>query len=506
MALPKLTDIEVFAQQYAKPKRAKEIAEKYIATVAYHIMIGKTRANSKQAGLGHFPISTRQCMDELGRFGPNSNQQYWFPILHKHFPLFKTITQGSNLRGEQTVAQTDIPIEILLAGNDIGALFDKLYKDLDFADANAYDVVKINLKNLNNFIERTTEDKHKTTARLIHMVATATDGVLPMQIHESEFGRKYYKGLNLQSCAKVVREAALGACWSIDIENAVVNWKYSMMSPDTQQKLTYTREYIQDKNRIRKHLANVVFGNTSDQSIRTIKRVMTAVGFGARGETNCWFKDSTGAWTQGSISEIIYSADLRNTLFTDTWMMNFMLEQETINKTLEDALRPMFSATPQLKRLVLTESGKRMSKQKMIALAYQRAERAVMTAIDAYARAERLLLVHDGAYYATRPDIASMQTVLRDHMPEARLELTEIKSWQAVAQVNHEHRAHILEEERAANNGVLVTTHGIQSERVALKQFDPHAEPDWETQMMRDFEASLPAEHPEFIKHLLGRS
>lgn len=505
MAIPDKTQLINFINQYVKSKQAERVANKYLNTLSQHILLGITRARKEQSAQNQFPLSLEQIKREIGRFGKQGTQEYWFPLLHTHFPMFKTVTKGNNLRGEQTVATTLIPLDVLIAGQDVDAIFERVYKDLDFSDNTQYDLAPINLKNLKNFIARTTDDSYRTQARLIHMIASATDGALPMAISESSFGRKYYKGINLQSCSKTLREAALGPCWSVDIENAVVNWKYSMMSAETQQQLTYTREYIQDKNRIRKQLADLIFGNTNTNSINTIKRVMTAVGFGARGETNSWYRDATGAWTQGSISEIIYSKELRNKLFTDSWMMHFMSEQEAINNTLEQELRPIFAQTPKLKQLVLTQSGKRLSKQKMIALAYQRAERTVMEKLNEWSNAERILLVHDGAYYRTRPDIQSMQTVLRDYLPEARLCLEQVAGWQPLAEINQEHLDFIQREERAANNGVLPATHGIQCERTALKQYDPHAEPDWETQMMRDFEASLPPEHPEWVKELIKR-
>jgi hypothetical protein len=286
----------------------------------------------------------------------------------------------------------------------------------------------------------------------------------------------------------------------------VVNWKYSMMSPETQQQLTYTREYIQDKNRIRKQLASLVFGNTKTHSIDTIKRIMTAVGFGARGETNSWYRNSTGAWTQGSISEILYSRELRNRLFADPWMANFMLEQEHMNRALELELRPVFQERPELKRLVLTESGKRMSKQKMIALAYQHAERTIMEEIDAWSNSERLLLVHDGAYYKTRPDIQSMQTVLRDCLPEAKLQLEQVEPWKPTPEVNQEHLDFIKKEEIAANNGVDPRTSGIHHESVAAKKYDAHAEPNWVVEMERELLELEQPQHPEFLKEIINRS
>jgi len=496
--------IAQFALQYTTEKRAYKIADKYIKTVINHIVIGQTRATQEQTALKQFPISTEKLYQEIGRYG--KPQKYWFPLLHSHFPLFKVQTTGSNLKKEQTVATTDIPLDILLAGTDVNELFETVYKDLDFADNTAYDLAAINLKNLNNFIRTTNNDKYRKEARLIEMIATATDGVLPMEINESNFGRKYYKGINLQSCAKVIREAALGACWSVDIENAVVNWKYACMNSATQQQLTYTREYIQDKQRVRKHLAERVFGNTQAHSIKTIKRVMTAIGFGARATQNARYRTSTGAWTSGSISEIIYSPELREKLFNDPWMHNFMQEQNTINRAIKQDLLPVFQADAKLKQLVLTDSGKRTSEAKVMALAYQSAERTVMEAMDEYARAERLLLVHDGAYYRTRPDIASMQTILQQHFPLATLEVSVVNSWQPPHEHNTQHLEHIQQEERAANNGASVGNTGIHTERVAVKQYDAHAEPDWEQQQRAEYANYFPQvdpNMPEFVKRRL---
>lgn len=508
MAIPSHDDLVEFISAYTSANRAQRIAENYVATVRQHILIGQTRARDEQSAENTFPISTHQLHKECGRYG--KPQQYWFPLLHAHFPMFTIVTKGSNLRGEQTVARTQIPIDILIAGQDVGALFDQLYADVDMNDKTQYDLAPINVKNLENFVSKTTNANHLSTARQILLIAQATNGQLPMIVHESNFGRKYYRGLNLQSCAKVVREAALGPCWSVDIENAVVNWKYSTMNDDTQAKLTYTREYIQDKQRIRKQLALLIFGNTEDYSINTIKRIMTAVGFGARGETNCWYKTSTGAWTQGSISEILYSKELRTKLFTDPWMMSFMMEQEVMNRAIESSLLPVFQSKPKLKQMVLTASGKRISVQKMIALAYQRAERTIMEQIDEWANAKRILLVHDGAYYATRPDIASMQTVLRESLSEAKLDLVQIDPWKPQATPNYEHLEHIRTETILANGGVDPHTTGIHTEQLSSRKSlkNTHLEPNWEQEMERQYQAYEDAQHsyPDFMNDIINRS
>lgn len=492
-------------------RNPKLIAERYVKSVKQHIINGICRADSDQLLAGYFPISLKSLQNACGKFKPGN--QYYFKILHEQYPLFKIVSVGNNLKRRQTVATTDIPLEILMAGGNKKEIVRAIYKDVTGDEQ--CDFASIDTQNLTNYINRLkTYDTNKTNARnlrdavLILTVAEQNEGTLPQIVNESEFGRRYYRGLNLQSCSRDVRHAALGACWSIDISNSVFNWRYSNFHKDGQHLLINTRAYLTDKDRMRKKLAYAAFGNTEKYSIETVKRVMTAISFGARGETNSWYRNNHGQWVQGSISEIIKSPELRKTLFQfndiEFSMPGFMHEQEIINQYLVKHRFSNEHKDPKIKRLCLTESGKRISEKKFLALMYQQEEREIMEHLHTWSRAQRLLMVHDGAYYKTKPDISSMNTELQQFWPLAKLDLTQVEPWAHVytAQEQEEinqHLEHIRQEEIKANNGVDPRIAGIHTERLTVKKYDIHAEPNWDEyqqKQMEEYYQHFPKERP----------
>ena len=505
-------DIEDIAATVAKinPKCRNPlmIAERYYNTVKQNIINGLTRVNPEQAFLDLFPISLKTLQLNCGKFKPGN--QYYFKLLHQHHPLFKEVNKGSNLTGKQTVATTDIPIDILLAGANSEEVIAAIYKDI--TPETEFDFVDINISNLKNYINKvkatykSSESKLKNLrdAGLILLIAQANNGVLPQVVNESAFGRRYYKGLNLQSCSKEVRLAALGSCWGVDISNSVFSWRYSMSHAEMQPMLKETRTYLLDKDRIRKKLAYAVFKNVRKDSIDNIKRVMTAISFGARGETNCWYRSNTGAWIQGSISQIITSPALRKELFAfvdhEFSMPQFMVEQECIAEYLVKHKFKEQRKDPAIREKCLTESGKRISDKKLLSMMYQQDERMVMEHLDSWSNSKRLLMVHDGAYYATKPDLLSMKSELKQFWFEGKLDFEQVDGWNYVepALIEEEsgHKKFMAQLEREANNGADPVTTGIHTEKLAAKVYNPHAEPDWVSEQMKEYYEHFPEPDP----------
>ena len=487
----KYTDLEIKVKQYHD-------------AVYKELVYGYYLANMDQINQGVIPFNITRLRKKLGRYG-KGGKGYWWDWLHLNFPLVSITSKGNSIKGVSSMAEPIVPLDIILASGSGKELIEALYStqdlesDIDFAPINVY--------SLNNYVQATaaenninpTIQKNLKDARIILAIARECDNQLPQVASKSKFGRTYYKGINLQNIHKTVRHAALGACYEVDINSSVFNWKYAVVP--FRDELTYTRELIQDKTRIRKHLAQVVFGNTTKRSTDTVKRVLTAISFGARAETRSWFKTVEGVWTQGAVSEIIYSKDVRDTLFNDPWMREFMREQDRINKYIgEDlACAAREGVIPQHFLEDLKSERGRISKAKLIAWAYQQSEQQVMALILKEARSEVVLQVHDGVYFRTKPDMPSMQTVLQEHWPLATLSIQQIENYAYHnRELDQQHVEHIQREERAANNGVLPATHGIHSEHVAQQQYNPHAEPDWENvnNLMEEYYSHFPNERP----------
>jgi ribosomal protein L33 len=494
-------------------------AKQYQDAVVKELYYGYFLASMDQINANQLPFNITRLRKSLGRYG--KPQRYWWDWLNSNYPIVRVIKRGNSIKKESSLVEINIPIDIILASGNKRDFVQAVYRQ--FAESSEVHPVKINLHNLQNYILSTNaqNNPNKTiqnnlkSARMIHMIASELDGVLPQVVSKSTFGRTYYSGPNLQNVHKTVREAALGPCWSVDINNAVFNWKYSVVP--FAQELSYTEEYIRDKNRIRKHLAQVVFGNTTDYSIKTIKRVLTAVSFGARSETRCWFKNAEGAWTQGAISKILYSKDLRDQLFQDQWMREFVLEQDRINKFIGDdlALAAKEGMIPESHLVDLRTERGRVSKNKLVAWYYQQSEQQIISEILKWSTAEVLLQVHDGVYFKTKPDMPSMQTELQVHWPLATLsiKLVENYHYENKEELNL-HRQFIRQQEIEANGGVDPHTTGIHTEKLAMKKYDPHSEPDWDDyqqKCMEEYYEHFPKERPvdpnmpDFARQRLGR-
>jgi hypothetical protein len=493
-------------------------AQEYQTAVFREIVYGYFLADMQQVNQGIVPFNITRIRKQLGRYG-KGGKGYWWDWLHANFPLVNITSKGNSIKGVSSMAQPQIPLDIILASGNGKELVEAIYNQYSDAD---FDLAPINTYSLENYILATTAENslnetiqnNLKDARMILAIARECKGKLPQVINYSAFGRTYYKGVNLQNVHKTVRHAALGACYSVDIDSAVFNWKYSVVP--FRDELSYTRELIRDKTRVRKHLAQLVFGNTTTRSIKTVKQVLTAISFGARAETKCWFKRDN-RWTQGSISEIIYSKELRDTLFQDDWMKQFMREQDKINKFISDDLANAVSQgdIPEEYLKDLRSERGRISKGKLIAWAYQQTEQQVMSAILEYSRSEVILQVHDGVYFKTKPDMPSMQTVLQDHWPLATLSIEEIDNYHyRNRELDQEHLDFIKQEEIKANNGVDPNTTGIHTETLAVKKYDCHSEPNWEkyiNEQMEEYYAHFPEDKPldlnmpDFVKQILRK-
>lgn len=512
---PEIIELKARAELPCKNTDVQQKAREYQDAVfnqlrsSFYLM-----ANMEQINQDLLPFELTRIRKQLGRYG-KGGKGYWWDWLHQNFPLVKIIKKGNSYQRGVTVVQIDIPLNIVLAGGDSKQIFESIYSKYD-ADSEVH-TAPINTRSLKNYIASTaaensineTIQKNLKDARLILAVAEHCDNQLPQIVNRSQFGRTYYQGLNLQTVHKTVRHAALGNCYSVDINTSVFNWKYSVVP--FQQELSYTRELIKDKTRIRKTLAQIAFGTTDAWAVEIIKKTLTAISFGARGETGgSWYKDQYGNWTQGSISEIIRSKEIRTRLFADSWMKQFLKEQEQINKWIYDDLVAAIDQNLIPERYLTdlkTERG-RISKNKLIAWAYQQNEQLVMKEIIAvnekFSSAKPILQVHDGVYFDHKPDIKSMQTVLQEHWPLATLSYEEIDSYTYTNIVDiADHKKSIEAEERAANNGYMPPRQKIKQS--ASKTYDPHSEPDWEAEMQKEYNNLFENDYPAMIKDLLNR-
>jgi hypothetical protein len=367
------------------------------------------------------------------------------------------IKKGNNLQGTNSIVKSTLDLDILLASHDNDYVISEVYRD--FASADQVHYTPIDQRNLKNYIAATAAGNHDNErilenlkmARLMQMIAEATQGVLPQIVNPSKFGRTYYRGVNLQSVHKEVRHAALGPCYAVDVNASVFNWKYSCVP--FQPELIRTRELIQDKDRVRKQLAKLLFDNTEERTIKTVKKLLTAIGFGARGNTGIGrWQDASGTWQENAVNRIIHSEAVRKRFFSDPWVKQFIAEQKRIDDHIFAEMREgIKEAELDAQELGITTDSGKLSRNKTIAFGYQQSEAQVMRNILEYSSAELLLQVHDAFYFKTKPDLPSMGWILQKDWPLATLSLEKIQPWAYVDLEDlQQHREHIAAEEAAA--------------------------------------------------------
>ena len=463
----------------------RAVAVKYYTLVKQAVIRGVKIADSEAVKFNLIPVSTKQIRDQLGRYGAKGQQHYWFDWFQKHHPLMEPVVKGTNLLGKLTMIKTTREIEQMLAYSTDQELFDSFYADLKPEDC---DLVAIDLDSLaayiahnrdtqryavNNRNHLETLKRNEKTALLIMTLANLNKGLLPQKIVRSPFGRKYYSGPNLQSAAKIVRHAALGHCYQYDIEASVFTWKLDMSKDiDSRVRLPATIDYLDHKTHHRRRLAQLLFENTTDYSIATVKQVITAVGFGARATNSIGWYDN-GVLTTTAIATILTSPAKQKLLFNDSWFKEFVQEQDLMNRMIFDQIKDL----DQIKRnpVLLTEKGN-LSRNKTISFLYQQAEATIIHCLNRRLQAQgksMLLLCHDGFYTKTPADLVDLRYELQQTLANGRLDQVEHKAYKynpdsVIEERNHQRWIQQEEQQTAALLGLSV--HKPQRLRITHNQ------------------------------------
>jgi len=423
-----------------KPKRADALVSKYATLVLQQIF----QHLNKSTGIDSMVfVSLSDLQNKLGDIKVDGKRYYVFNELQKFKErLITPISVGNNLQGKLTMAQVNYDLEqILIATGDSKTLVEELYKP--YVD-DEIENIKIDLYSLESYIKGNRNidrddpknakkikriDNYLYHAQRIKLIAQAFNGVMPHVVMESQFGRKYYKGANLQNTPKIVRHAALGTCHEYDVESSVFAWKMSLFQAilkeaDDTFPQPATLEYLDHKNAIRKRVAQTVFGSDEDGYINIIKQAITAIGFGANARVSGYVR--SGKYEPTALNTIIISQAKLTAFLNDNWVSEFIQEQQTINSAIMGVvkLKGMDQALKAIPELV--DNAGRLRTNSVISYLYQQKEREILEEIiKVIEPAEVLLTVHDCIY--TRK-------------PAKMLELREcIKQFGDYYDVSHEH-------------------------------------------------------------------
>jgi hypothetical protein len=449
---------------------------KYVELITQAVQKSIILARSTQLEDNTLPIEWEKIYNALGK---NRNFVYlnWF---QKHFPLIRIIRKG--IPGTLTMTEPLFEIEIAAACQTPDAAFKTIYEPY-FAELLAWgdgdqslvDYVEIDTRSLKAFIEGNIEASKKANnprhldalkanliyAKTILKVSEYFESQgwvpgIPQIISESEFGRKYYKGVNLQNCPKVVRHAALGHCYQYDLHASVFAWRYATAKKiDPSIKLPYTLEYLDEKDQRRRQLANVLDLRVSyGKKIEIVKQLLTAIGFGSRVNNNgaSWV-DKTGTRQYVAINKIIKSPAARETLLTHPWLAGFIKEQTMLSKVIFNHYKETVRG---IKCLEAENTGGRLSQNKVLAYLYQQDERRIMDILTDSSKQQDtfLLLIHDG-FYTNRPvKLVELRQQLAQENEFAAITKEEHQSWGFNGN-EQEHKLKIIDQELKANDGKL---------------------------------------------------
>ncbi len=439
----------------AKEKNLIRAWDNYVEVNKRHInrtlLINETREEKELA----FPLT--QARSECGKIRIDGKQVWVWDVFFPIYPFFKISQKGSSYTGK--ISQI-IPIkkrfkEILSSTT----ILEKYFPDMTEKQIAKLPRVPIDLKSLRNYINTTksydvhpdlSEPIKEANSEYIQQAQTIIDIVeecqklgittspmLPFKTKKSLFGRTYHLGINLQNCRRHIRKAALGKCWEYDLNGAVIAVKLHILEKifdevggDIDGLLTYSKEYLLEKSKIRQQLADVLYtnrlkrhkaGNAKEpimaHALSDIKSAFTAISFGADTSTSFWFSKKGDGIQYSAFARIIRNKEDRQIILKarNGFLANFVKEQKEMNQIILD----YFMDGKGFKKLIATNPetfGKsRLSKPTVMAYIYQQLEADIIDQIEKEIIAELkadplekdksspvILKVHDG-FYSSRP-------------------------------------------------------------------------------------------------------
>ena len=307
---------------------------------------------------------------------------------------------GNKLKTANTKTEIDKVLTASVSENGklFGALFPDYFSYLTAQQrAQVFDVAPIDISSLQAYIAwintkatkfgRATIETHTRQAKLIHDIAKYTNGWFPMRKQPSDFGRMYYAGISVQNVNKTLRRAMLGDCWEYDIRASVITWKLTFaeelakqVDPNKNWRSVFwaSLQYVENRKEFMRDVRVAAFGKdsgmTEQRQDSLIKQAVTAIGFGARVNSNGW-RAQDGTWANPSIMSILTNKDERDQFLECPVIWQFVQEQAMLDQYLEEGLK---NDIPAVYWGPLVTANKRPSRSKAVAYLYQHQETEAM--------------------------------------------------------------------------------------------------------------------------------
>lgn len=446
--------------------KAKEHTRRYIWFSALQLL---THIN-KPAGSRYY-IDQTHLQNTLNTVQVSKKRHYVWSIFQS-FPerIFDIVQTGSNLTEKLSMAHIRYTMEeVLLAAGTPEELAVEVYRPYnEQIQADDYDQVSINQRSLGNYIKSNLAidrdanpnqaedlDANLKHAQRIWMLATANDGQLLQVRSPSAFGRRYYRGPNLQNIPKIVRHAALGACHEYDIESSVFAWKLSWFkSICADQGETIARpatlEYLDHKSALRRRLAQTVFDTDSEWAQKIIKELITAIGFGAPARKQGYKVENH--YQRPALATIITAPERLERALSDPWLREFVKEQTEMNSVIIEFLRMYGHETTWRTIPELVDKANRLRPNSVVAYLYQQQESKILDWVESQCESSEVLLtVHDCIYTRRPVNLLELRAGLKDFGEYYTVSHTHHTDWLWEDQSElAEHRQRIAEEEAHA--------------------------------------------------------
>lgn len=422
--------LQTLKQAFPKAKAAEKALDKYIKLLTQQLSKSVLHGRSAwMASQDLYSISVSKQRHRGSQIGPAKIRlQNWLEA--NNLELFKVSTLGSNLSKKLSVIRLTKLVSVaqsvtihqtlededsehlgkLLKDQSVSnqQLFERLYPAVEKLTETeilaSFDIVPVDTKSLNHYIQWLTHDclyiearkkaQYLMQADTILRIAQHTNGFFFQRKKSSSFGRNYYEGISVQNVNKGLRQAMLGHCWEYDIRSAVFSWKMGFARECHEQLNTMelfektfsvTLNYLNDKQDFMMTVRHYTFTKESnlskEQQEKILKRAVTAISFGARRGTTGWVRNG-GEWKNPALVEIFKNREDRDRFLNCCVMKKFIQEQNLIDNFIFQACREENPTFMQLDE-VRTDSGS-LSKAKVIAYLYQHFETEVM---DVAARA-----------------------------------------------------------------------------------------------------------------------
>jgi hypothetical protein len=432
-----------------KPFQARNHTNKYLKQCA----LAMARDNfGNQAGSNYY-IYLDDIRKALGQIEIKKKRTTVLETFDS-FPerVFDYVVKGNNLQEKITMAQARYTMEeVILASGSPADLAAEIYRpfqqQIDYQD---YDLVPIDMRSLENYIKsnlsqdrdnprtspalREEWDRNLKHAQKIWMLATASGDQLMQIRNESQFGRKYYKGPNLQNTPKMVRHAALGDCYEYDIESSVFAWKLSWFraicrEQNTKKSMPATLEYLDHKNAIRRRLAQSVFDSTNDWALNCIKQFVTAIGFGAPLRADGYVADEK--YQKPALAQIITAKTRLECALADPWVREFVQEQNDMNQAIVALAKVNMKAElADVPELWEKGSARKLKPNSVVSYLYQHSEREILDWAEKFCESSEVLLtVHDCIYTRRPVKLAEFRSGIQGFGEFFRLSHEQHRSW-----------------------------------------------------------------------------